>query len=798
MRPSLTNSARLGCLTLLIGVAACGGDSGGPPSPPVMTASSTTTQTANAGSVVTTPAVRVGREDGSAIRNAVVTFVISGGGNLTTTVDTTDASGAAHAGEWRLGNVPAVSTVTATSPSAPGKSVVFTATGQVGPASSMTKADGDGQLRTAGAPASPLPSVRVRDLVGNLVQGVTVNFAVASGGGSITGAAATTDANGIATVGSWTLGTAPGANTLTATVAGLPAVTFTATVIAPSVVEIRAGNSQSGVAGSTVAIAPSVTVKDNLGAVASGVPVVFSVQGGGGSITGGTTATDANGIATVGSWTLGTTGGANTLHATVAGLAPAVFTATVVAPGVINIREGNNQYAIGGTTLGIAPSVTVLDNVGGPASGVTVTFSVASGGGSITGATAVTNASGIATVGSWTLGSGLGANTLQASVTGITPVTFTAAVVTPTLVALRTGNAQNAPPASAVLVAPSVLVTDNASHPVQGVTVTFAVASGGGSVTGTTPRSDASGVATVGEWKLGDLGDNTMIATVSGVAPVTFSAIATQYNIQLRFRTEPTPRQRLAFERAMMRWSRVISGDLANVSVVVPASQTGCYPAMNETVDDLIIFVELGPIDGVGGILGQAGPCLIRNTSRLSVVGRMTFDAADLGNMENSNVLDDVILHEMGHVLGIGTLWDDAAFPGLLVGAGTADPYFTGANALSAFSAAGGASYVGFPIPVENTGGAGTRDGHWRETVLRTELMTGFVSAAGNPMSAITIASLRDIGYTVNMGAADTYTVPGSAFIFGAQPKEFQLREQLLTDPDVIGSNGRIIPKGSR
>ena len=600
MRPSSMKFATLGCLTVLLGAAACG-DSGGPPSPPAMTATTATTQTGNAGAVVTSPAVRVEREDGSAIRNAIVTFSISGGGSLTTSVDTTDATGAARAGQWRLGNTPAVSTVTATTPSAPGKSVVFTATGQVGPAASLTKGPGDGQFRQPGEMVSPLPSVTVIDAVGNAVAGATVTFAITSGGGSATGLVQTTNAQGVATVGSWTLGTTAGENRMTATVAGLPAATFTA---------------------------------------------------------------------------------------------------TVVAPAFVNLRTGNNQ---------------------------------------------------------------------------------------------------NAPPAQIVSVAPSVTVLDNLSAPAQGVTVTFTVASGNGKVTGATVQTNAQGVAAVGSWELGDLGDNTLVATVAGLPPVSFTAVATGYNIELRFRSAVTERQRLAFERAVLKWSRVVTGDQVDIALSVTAASSGCYPNMNETVDDLIIYVDLSPIDGVGGTLGQAGPCLIRNGNRLSLVGQMKFDDADLGNMESNNTLDDVIVHEMGHVLGIGTLWTQ--FTGLLVGSvasGGTDPYFTGTNARAAFAAAGGAVYTGNPVPVENTGGPGTRDGHWRETVLRTELMTGFVSASGNPMSAITIASLQDMGYAVNFGAADSYGVPGSFAIVGEQPEVFELREKLLMDPDIIGPDGRIIPKGSR
>src|SRR5207237_4861537 len=89
------------------------------------------------------------------------------------------------------------------------------------------------------------PSVIVKDASGNPVPGVGVTFAVAPGSGSITGATQTTDAGGIATVGSWTLGTTAGANSLTATSAGLAGspVTFTATGTAgtPSGIAAPAG-----------------------------------------------------------------------------------------------------------------------------------------------------------------------------------------------------------------------------------------------------------------------------------------------------------------------------------------------------------------------------------------------------------------------------------------------------------------------------------------------------------------------------------------------------------------------------
>jgi hypothetical protein len=156
----------------------------------------------------------------------------------------------------------------------------------------------------------------------------------------------------------------------------------------------------------------------------------------------------------------------------------------------------------------------------------------------------------------------------------------------------------------------------------------------------------------------------------------------------------------------------------------------------------------------------------------------MELDEADLDAMETSGILKDVIVHEMGHVLGFGTLWN-ASSNDFLVGGGSADPYFRGAGAIAAFDAAGGALRTDPKVPVENIGGLGTRDGHWRESVHNSELMTGWIEATGssNPLSAITIASFADMGYTVNMGAADPYVLfdplgtapsrrPGAGLVF--------------------------------
>jgi type IX secretion system substrate protein len=94
----------------------------------------------------------------------------------------------------------------------------------------------------------------------------------------------------------------------------------------------------------------------------------------------------------------------------------------------IALNGGNGQSATAGSAVAIAPSVIVKDAYGNPVSGVSISFAVVTGGGSVGGASATTNTSGLAAVGSWTLGAAAGSNSMSASKSGLTgsPVTFTA------------------------------------------------------------------------------------------------------------------------------------------------------------------------------------------------------------------------------------------------------------------------------------------------------------------------------------------------------------------------------------
>ncbi|HEX6135184.1 MAG TPA: leishmanolysin-related zinc metalloendopeptidase [Longimicrobiales bacterium] len=352
---------------------------------------------------------------------------------------------------------------------------------------------------------------------------------------------------------------------------------------------------------------------------------------------------------------------------------------------------------------------------------------------------------------------------------------------------------------AAVPTAPAVLVRDARGLPVAGATVRFTVVAGGGTLRTARVETGADGVAGAGQWTLGSVGVNEVEAVVGSLPAVRFTAMAvtpgtttgtvsptSAYTVDVRYVNAVTARQRLAVDRAVAAWRSVIVGDLPAVQANAPANT--CFagqPALNEVVDDILIYVEFSDIDGAGKVLGQAGPCFIRNGTSLPVVGELRLDRADLDQMERAGTLDDVVTHEMGHILGFGTLWPHLE---LIAGAGGPDPYFTGAEALAAYRALGGS---GAGAPVENTGGDGTREGHWRESVFGSELMTGYIRGLPNPLSALTIASLRDLGYDASAAAAGTYTLGAVGQLVAGQSVDLRGRERILTPRYGLDRDGR-------
>ena len=322
---------------------------------------------------------------GNPVAGQVLNFrVTSGGGSVYGGTELTDAHGIAQE-LWTLGTKASEAQkveVRAVESSSGAQRVfaTFAATALPGPATSMKAAAGDQQTAAVGQPLPTPPAVLVADQYGNPVAAIAVTFTVASGGGGVTGGSATTTANGIAAVGSWTLGATAGTNSLTGASAGLSGspVTFTATAVGPAGLNItnQSGDAQTQPAGTALAIAPAAEVTDQSGRPVAGVQVTFSVTAGAGTITGPVQLTNANGVATVGSWRLGPAPGVNELQAAFnTGLSRGhtIFVATAIASQRLFVTNNNNNsitiYAPGATG-DATPTATITGSNTGLASPV--------------------------------------------------------------------------------------------------------------------------------------------------------------------------------------------------------------------------------------------------------------------------------------------------------------------------------------------------------------------------------------------------------------------------------------------
>jgi len=236
-------------------------------------------------------------------------------------------------------------------------------------------------------------------------------------------------------------------------------------------------------------------------------------------------------------------------------------------------------------------------------------------------------------------------------------------------------------------------------------------------------------------------------------------------------------------------------GDVADTTFSKSADRCGAgEPAFNGTVDDVVIYASVEPIDGAGSILGSAGPCFVRSSNTLPLYGTMRFDSADVDGLGDR--FEDVILHEMGHVLGVGTIWSSK---NLLTFNGSSCLNssvisFTGSEARAQYAVLGGSGNV----PVENGGGSGTKCGHWDEETFDNELMTGFLNGgSANPLSIITAGSMQDLGYSVDLAATDSYSVPScSPACLRADHADEDIhiaqREVILEPIGVVSPDGQI------
>jgi len=454
-------------------------------------------------------------------------------------------------------------------------------------------------------------------------------------------------------------------------------------------------------------------------------------------------------------------------------------------PGNITVSPTTVALDAVGETQQLTAAVT--DQDGATISAPSITWSSSN-----TSVATVTGAGLVSAVGS-------GTSTITATAGSVSASASVSVTQAPTQIAKVGGDGQTATVGQMLPSPLTVQVNDATGHPVQGVTVGFTANAQLATLGTPTAVTGADGRAATSLTVLG----SGPIPVTAGIANTTLTTSFTvngtsPFSIELQFLTDTTPAQGQAFEAARHRWEGLIVGDMPNVQLTATAGQCGTNsPALNRQVDDVLILVTLEPIDGAGNVLGAAGPCFVRNGSRIPVLGLMKFDTADLDVLESNGLLQTVIVHEMGHVLGYGTIWSDLnllADPSLPDSTHPHDPHFTGAQALSAFDAVGGSNYsASAKVPVENTGGTGTADAHWRESVFGNELMTGFVDASTNPLSRVSVASMADLGYTVNLAGADPYVLAPGLRASAPGPR-LHLKNDLLRLPiRVVDQGGQVV-----
>jgi hypothetical protein len=162
------------------------------------------------------------------------------------------------------------------------------------------------------------------------------------------------------------------------------------------------------------------------------------------------------------------------------------------------------------------------------------------------------------------------------------------------------------------------------------------------------------------------------------------------------------------------------------------------------------------------GTIAQAGPIndgVVPDANDLPTLGIATINT-EPSNLEsllaNPEYFTRILIHEFGHVLGIGTLWDNAELIDPIDATYNADTY-----AGIAYGDLLG-TFVPTAVPLTTGEGEGSDLSHWSEGEFDNEILTSQAGLPGelHPLSQLTIATLRDLGWNVNFGAAESYDLP--------------------------------------
>jgi hypothetical protein len=487
-------------------------------------------QRAPVGTVLADPlVVQVTDAFGNPIPGVAIDWSVDGGGTVGEPSTVTGDDGLASV-QRTLGPAAGTQHAIASAPGLAGSPLTFTHVATAGAAASLEQVSGDGQTALAGT-ALPAPLVvRTLDGAGNPVAGLPITWVVGQGGGTLTPTTSITDEAGLAST-QWTLGTAPGANTATAVLSGVGTVPFTATGDPgrPPGMTIETQPPAKVARGAVLNPGPVIQLREPDGSPrgAAGVAVTVTLVQTGATLGGTRTrATDGNGRVAFADLTLAGAPGSYTLAFSAAGYSGARSTAiTLVRAATTTAIQGDEPD----------PSVAGAD--------VRVRFTVQSTGGTPDGVVQVRSDDGASCSGSIAAGectlrpTSPGSRTLTATFPGSADFEgssdtelHTVQAPAPSVLVFRT-----APPATAVQglpLSPATVVqlrtATGADLKTSGVAVTVGLASGSGTLGGTTTRTtDGNGRATFADLVInGATGPHTLQFTAPGFTPVTSDPIA--------------------------------------------------------------------------------------------------------------------------------------------------------------------------------------------------------------------------------------------------------------------------------
>ena len=401
----------------------------------------------------------------------------------------------------------------------------------------------------SGVPLSPQPVVQIRDASGNPVPqaGVLVTASVASGIATLTGATATTSGTGAASFSGLTVSGPAGSVTLAFSAPSLISVTsgpLTLGAGAPASLAISTQPSATAQSGAPFAVQPKVILRDAAGnrVAQAGVAITASINSGpAGASLGGSTVvtTDATGEAVYGNLSLTGSAGSYTLRFTGGGLTGVNSNAIALSAGAgqsLAVTVQPSGSAASGAVFAQQPAVQLRDAGGNPVAqaGVLVTASIQSGGGTLGGtATVATSAAGTATFTNLSIAGTVGSRTLLFAAAGYVSVASAPVNITPgpaTQLTITTQPSPTAVSGQPLAQQPVLQVRDAQGNAVAsaGIQVSAVIASGGGSLGGTTTiATDASGVATYSNLAItGTTGSRTLSFSTPGITAVVSGPIA--------------------------------------------------------------------------------------------------------------------------------------------------------------------------------------------------------------------------------------------------------------------------------